>query len=432
MNIQQIYQLFIESTGICIDSRKCQAGDLFVALKGDNFDGNSFVDKAFEAGCSYALVDDPSLANREKCIFVEDCLCCLQRLATYHRDALAIPILAITGSNGKTSTKELVAAVLSTKYTLAYTQGNLNNHIGVPLTLLSMDASHELAIVEMGANHPGEIEALCAIARPNGGLITNIGRAHLEGFGSLEGVKKAKGEMYQYLKKNNGFVFVNANDALLMEMSVGMRSVCYGSSKECLVSATMLDSREGVSVQWAVAGETRETHVRLEGDYNFDNILAACCVGSYWGIEVDAIHQALESYVPSLMRSQKIVTAHNEITLDAYNANPSSMERAIENHARKDELVFILGDMKELGEYAKKEHQKVLKQLESCSEAEILLLGEHFMELASNYPVGEFHFFDDIDLLLNYLRTKMFKGKRILIKGSRGMALEKILKEQLI
>ncbi len=427
LNIPDLYSVFTQSSGVSIDSRSCREGNLFFAIQGERIDGNDFALSALSAGCIKAIVDRPDLRDVKDCIYVEDSLKCLQSLANYHRKSLNIPILAITGSNGKTTTKELIASVLGAKYHLAYTTGNLNNHLGVPLTLLAMDGSHEIGVVEMGANHVGEIAHLCEIAQPNCGLITNIGRAHLEGFGSYEGVKQAKGELYDYIRSTGGRLFVNCDNEELLGMSAGIECEYYGKSCSKGVQGSLEDESNPLRVRWKSAGEEYVSCISLEGGYNLENILAACCVGSYWEVPKDKIHLALEAYAPNMMRSQRIVTARNTVILDAYNANPSSMELAIVNHGKKDDAVFILGDMRELGDFSYQEHRRVVDLVNGVGADLVCFVGQNFKVLADEFSSATLFFFSDKAELVTFLKDRKLENKDILIKGSRGLLMEKIL-----
>lgn len=425
MNITQIYKLFLEHPSIATDSREVKQGDLFFALKGDNFDGNKFIPNALEAGANYAISDSKEFVNNEHVIYVSDVLETLQQLAQHHRQQLGIPILAITGSNGKTTTKELVSRVLAKKYTISVTKGNLNNHIGVPLSMLQMDKNTQFGIIEMGTNHFGEIATLCKIAQPNYGLITNVGKAHLEFFGSLEGVEKAKGELYDYLSANNGVPFYNSDNPTLTKMISGRtfkEVVAYSCEK---VGAILIPAdNSNPFLRFSLNGKTVNTQV--VGAYNLDNVIAALTMAKCFGIaEEDAI-AAIESYRPDNNRSQLVNTGKNLAILDAYNANPSSMEAAILNFSQQqlNNKMLILGDMLELGDNSNAEHQHILQLIEENNFDNVLLVGKVFHAANSN---KNFISFSSTDDLCQYLKEHEVKGYSILVKGSRGIRLEKIL-----
>lgn len=395
-----LYQIFKQHPIICTDSRKVEAGCLFFALKGENFDGNQYALKALEAGAAYAVVDDKNLPENERFIVVDDTLGTLQELANRHRRTLGIPIIALTGSNGKTTTKELLKRVLSTKYRVEATVGNLNNHIGVPLTLLSFNRLTQVGIVEMGANHLHEIEALCRIAEPNVGLITNVGRAHLEGFGSADGVRRGKGELYDYLRKSGGTAIYNAKDEALSQM---------------------VAEREGLHHKsYDPAAEQLE--LNIYGEYNQLNAQAAYAVGILFMVDSCAAKAAMKKYQPDNNRSQTTVTERNTLYMDAYNANPSSMRASIEAFAQieADHKVVILGEMRELGEYAAEEHAAIVGMLDGLFE-EVILVGSNFATCR-----GEYLHFNDLESLEKHLKINTLSNKHILIKGSRGVALEHI------
>lgn len=408
--VSKLYECYLASAGVVTDSRKIVGGEMFFALRGENFDGNLYASKALEAGAKFAVVDNAEVATDDRYVVVDDTLTTLQGLAHHHRQQLHIPVLAITGTNGKTTTKELVAAVLSRRFRTCYTQGNLNNHIGVPLTLLSIPKDAEFAIVEMGASAQGEIALLASIAAPDYGLITNIGRAHLEGFGGAEGIRKGKGELYDFLARSGGVALYRADDGVLCEMvaeRVGLQSVGYDS---CLA--------EGVQSN-------------LVGDYNRYNIAAAMAVGKHFGIEQSEVLSAIADYVPSNNRSQSKSTARNLLTVDCYNANPSSMAVAIANHNASSHLdyphkVLILGDMLELGEWSHSEHLSVLREGLAGDAESVLLVGGNFMatrEIEDSRVVR----FESAEELRLWLEQHPLSEAFVLIKGSRGVGLERII-----
>lgn len=436
MKTIELYDLFLQYPKICIDSRKAISGSLFFALKGDNFDGNVFAQKALEK-CNYAVVDDPKVACDERFILVDNVLEKLQKMAAIHRKRLGIPILALTGSNGKTTTKELIVAVMQKRFKVGYTKGNYNNHIGVPLTLLSFTKDLDFGVVEMGANHLGEIALLSKITAPDYGLITNVGKAHLEGFGSFDGVKKAKGELYEYLYHNYGTAFINYDNEHLEDMNPPHSAIYYGTKgfTHCqgrlekgnlFMSFRWIDSDDTVKeeINWERDGKLIKT--QLFGDYNFENALAAVCIGNNFNIGAALIKEAIESYIPDNNRSQLIQTSDNKIIMDAYNANPTSMKLSIENFAKIEgvQKVVILGDMFELGSAAIREHGVVVGLLDDLKFDNVFLLGPIF----GNYnDHKKFNFFENVTEFQEFLKTNPLKGKIIMLKGSRGMKLERIL-----
>ncbi|MCS6823089.1 MAG: UDP-N-acetylmuramoyl-tripeptide--D-alanyl-D-alanine ligase [Cytophagaceae bacterium] len=424
MNISEIYEIYLQSTGISTDTRKIQAGNIFFALKGTTYDANTFADKALAEGANYAVIDNPEYKRTEKHILVKDTLDCLQQLALFHRNQFNIPIIAITGSNGKTTTKELVGAVLSKKYITHVTQGNLNNHIGIPLTLLAMKPGTEIAVIEMGANHQGEIKSYCEYTRPTHGIITNIGKAHLEGFGGIEGVKKGKGELYNYLLKHDGNIFINTTDKTLMEMSHFKNPITYPQPGDFL-QCKMLDSSPYLRIQ-TESGLQFET--QLTGTYNFANISAALCVAKYFHVsEHDAV-EAIMDYIPQNNRSQVIKKGTNTIILDAYNANPTSMREAISNLAilRMDfKKCLMLGDMYELGEESEAEHESLGKFIGQHAFDIVCLCGKHMKYAHKACPASKY--FESKEELHKYLMDEKINNAYILIKGSRGMSMETLL-----
>ncbi len=428
MNISEIYTLFQKYPVIVTDSRKVVKDSIFVALKGDNFNGNKFALSTLEKGCSYAIVDEKEYAVDDRFILVDDALACLQQLGREHRRALGIPILAITGTNGKTTTKELVNEVLKKKFKTSATQGNFNNHIGVPLTLLEMNSETEFGIVEMGANHPGEIKMLCEIAEPNYGLITNVGKAHLEGFGSFDGVKRTKKELYDYLFLNDGEVFVNCENDHLLGMLNKQRSILYGNSEEAFSKARFLQAEPKLIIELRSPIGKLYIKTQLIGAYNFENVLAAVTLGRYFKVDEIDIKEALETYSPSNNRSQLKKTENNVLFLDAYNANPTSMSAAIENFSamKMKNKFLILGDMLELGDESEKEHLDLLELLNQNELFNTLLVGDIFSTLSTRY---KFETFKTVDDLIVYLDKLNLKDQYVLIKGSRGIKLEKAIEK---
>ncbi|MDM8161945.1 UDP-N-acetylmuramoyl-tripeptide--D-alanyl-D-alanine ligase [Labilibaculum sp. K2S] len=426
MQLSNIYLLFKEHPIVVTDTRKIVPNSIFFALKGDNFNGNEFALVAIEKGCKYAIIDEDEYAIDDRFILVDDVLSTLQDLAKEHRRQLNIPILAITGTNGKTTTKELVHEVLKRKFQTAATIGNLNNHIGVPLTLLSMNKETEFGIVEMGANHPGEIQKLCEIAEPDYGIITNVGKAHLEGFGSFEGVIKTKKELYDFLFKNGGKVFVNADNDYLTEMLNDQEFISYGNSENAFSKAKFLQAEPYLVLEIRSAIGKLYIKTKLIGAYNFENALVAVTIGRYFKIDEIEIKEALEKYVPSNNRSQLKKTEKNILFLDAYNANPTSMKAAIENFAgmsRKNKVI-ILGDMLELGSDARKEHLDLLQLIQDRQLQSVFLVGDIFTEVNSN---EQFKTFKNTSELIKELDKTELLNQYILIKGSRGIRLEQVI-----
>ena len=420
MTIYDIYSLFLKYPAVTTDSRNCPYGAIFFALKGKNFDGNMFAEQALQSGCAYAVVDDASVLTDRRMVLVDNVLSALQQLAHIHRKTFTIPVIGITGTNGKTTTKELIATVLSQKYRVLYTHGNLNNHIGVPLTLLRLTDEHELAVIEMGANHPGEIGELASIACPDFGLITNVGYAHLEGFGSLEGVIKTKGALYDFLRETNGTVFIHQDNDHLTAIADGLNQVSY-------FSGYVTKRHPFLSFEWQnERGVVYPVNTKLVGDYNLYNALAAITVGVYFGVTAEKINEAIEKYEPTNNRSQFQKTAFNELIIDAYNANPSSMSAALENFAAMPyrPKAVILGGMHELGEKSVALHDAVIKQVEACKFEKVLLCGEQFSASGQQYPC-----FLTVEQLNRYLEINPLQGYHILIKGSRSVCLEKVLEQ---
>lgn len=428
-DIATIYTLYKQSPVVTTDSRKATAGTIFFALKGDNFNGNQFAESALQQGCNYVVVDEEAFYKGEKYILVKDCLESLQELAKHHRMQMNIPFIAITGSNGKTTTKEFIRDVLSKKYKVLATAGNLNNHIGVPLTILSITPDIEMAIIEMGANHTGEIARLCGIARPDYGIITNIGRAHIGEFGSFEAIVKAKTEMYQFVRKNKGKVFINSGNPLLLENASGIEQVTYGTAATDFCSAQLVDSDPFLKIKY----EGDVIASQMVGKYNFENIVAAICIGKYFGVEVKKIKEAIEQYSPSNNRSQVVRTKNNTLILDAYNANPSSMSAAIENFRdlAGENKWLVLGDMLELGKYEIQEHKNILQLISDKKFRNVILVGERFLKAISemniSFPV-QFLFKNSDELVVKIKAQRLSNDPAlILIKGSRGIKLEKVV-----
>lgn len=414
MKIEELYSLYITHGLVDTDTRTIRKNTLFFALKGENFNGNMFAEEAITNGASYAIIDEADYKTSEKLILVDNVLETLQKLANHHRNQLGIPVIALTGSNGKTTTKELINSVLSKKYKTTATLGNLNNHIGVPLTLLSMNKNTEVGIVEMGANHAKEIEFLSEIANPDYGYITNFGSAHLEGFGSLEGVVKAKSELYDYLRAKNKKVFVNPNDEKQIAKTKDIERITFDESIK------FLEANPFVKLSY----NNTEILSNLIGAYNFANISAAITIGNYFNVTTELIKEAIESYVPSNNRSQVINTKTNRIILDAYNANPTSMKAALESFSKlqANNKTIILGDMFELGKYSSNEHQSIVNFIKELNLDEAFLIGENFYKTTTKYK--RFNGFNEFE---EYIKNNQIESSTILVKGSRGMALERVV-----
>lgn len=423
MEIESIYQKFKLSSGISTDTRKLLKDCMYFALKGDNFDGNKFVQNAFDGGAQFCIVDNKNAVINENCILVNDSLSTLQALATYHRKSIAIPIISLTGSNGKTTTKELINSVLSTTYKVKATKGNLNNHIGVPLTLLSFTEDLDFGIVEMGANHQKEIEFLCNIALPDYGLITNFGKAHLEGFGGVEGVIKGKSELYDYLKSHDKTAFINTDDSQqLKQIESYNKVVRFGTEQNNDCRVTFDNVNPFVSLNYE--GEAIQS--QLIGSYNYGNIAAAIVIGKFFNVKTENIKKAIESYQPDNNRSEILKKGSNTIILDAYNANPTSMIAALKNlkQLNANNKRLFLGDMFELGSEAEKEHQAIAEFAEANFNDNIYLIGENFYKTSTKATTHKFKSFEDLKTKLEAIELL---DTTVLIKGSRGMALERIL-----
>lgn len=433
MSLKDLYQLFLKHPVISTDTRNISQGSIFFALKGENFNGNTFANDALIKGAAYAIVDEKPATPSEQIILVENVLTTLQNLGNYHRKQLQIPIIGITGTNGKTTTKELVSAVLSQKYKVAFTRGNLNNHIGVPLTLLSMNSSIEIGVVEMGANHIGEIGQLSRIAEPDYGIITNIGKAHLEGFGSFEGVIKAKTELYDFIKEKNRTLFVNIDNAILSSEAEKRKChiIYYGSEKGHLFKANIIDSDPYLKVNIFLNNDTTESKTiksQLIGAYNFENILVAITIGLYFKIPIDNIIEAIANYTPSNNRSQLLEKGGNTFILDYYNANPSSVEVAITNfnnlNSKGKAKVIMLGEMLELGNNSEYEHNRTIEHLAQCNFDLVYLVGKAFQNIPDN---KNFKLFENSTELKEYLKRNTIENSIILLKGSRGVKMEVVL-----
>lgn len=423
MEIAELYKCFMECGKVTTDSRNCPEGSMFIALKGETFNGNAFAAQALKQGCRYAVIDESEYAG-EGTILVDNCLQALQQLANYHRRQLKTPVIGITGTNGKTTTKELISTVLSRKFNTLYTEGNFNNHIGVPLTLLRLTKEHEMAVVEMGANHPGEIKTLVHIAEPDYGIITNVGKAHLQGFGSFEGVIRTKGELYDFLRAKGGAtIFIQNENPYLNGIAEGLTCVRYGQTAGLYVSGELISCSPFLSFRWTAEGVSHEVNTHLIGSYNLDNMLAAAAIGRYFGVSDDDISSALASYLPHNNRSQLKETADNKLIVDAYNANPTSMMAALKNFRQIEALhkMVILGDMKELGEASREEHQKVVDYLKECGFDRVVLVGPEFAAATHSYQT-----FQHVDEVLADIRIHKPQGYYILIKGSNSMKLSQL------
>lgn len=424
-----LYQHYLKHRTICTDTRNIVPGCLFFALKGEKFDANTFAEQALALGAAYVVIDNKDYQLNERCLLVTDVLCALQELARHHRTQLNIPVVGLTGSNGKTTTKELINAVLSRKYKTFATRGNLNNHIGVPLSILSLDPEIEMAVIEMGANHQKEIEFLCSIAQPTHGLITNVGLAHLDGFGGFEGVKKGKAELYAYLKAHHGFAFINRNNPYLLEMSekAGLNKVIYyGTETSNTISGKLLKADPLIELKWAHNAGTFHTNVQLTGAYNFENILAAICIGQFFELSPEQINDGLSGYSPNNNRSQISKTAHNTVICDFYNANPSSMSAALNNidQLSGENKAIIIGDMFELGQESAVQHQNIVEQAEKLKVDTLIFIGKDFHNTKGSYK-GQF--FKSPAEAAEFLKYNPIKNSLVLLKGSRGMALEQLL-----
>ena len=423
MSIIDLYDLFIHNPQITTDSRNCPKGSIFFALKGDKFDGNQYAGKALASGCVYAVIDNPDYYIGERTILVDNVLKTLQQLAHHHRKVLGLPIIGITGTNGKTTTKELLAAVLSTKFNLLYTEGNFNNHIGVPLTLLRLTHDHEMAVIEMGASHPGDIKELVDIVHPNYGIITNVGRAHLEGFGSFEGVIRTKGELYDYIRRSKGKIFIKKENEYLQSIAKGIEQITYGNGDDAFASGQVVSCDPFLVFNWKQQGKLHTVETHMIGSYNLDNVLAAVAVGRFFKIPAERISRAIAAYEPTNNRSQFKKTENNELIIDAYNANPSSMKVALDNFITMpvQPKAIILGDMRELGPTSDELHAEVVEQIKKGQFDKVFLCGEHFSKVGK-----EFSPFAPTEAMVEELRKQPLKGYHILIKGSHSMGLEKL------
>ena len=437
MEMKELYELFLQHPTITTDSRDVPEGSMFFALKGDTFDGNAYATAALEKGAAYAVIDEKEYTKEgnDRLILVEDVLTTLQQLAKYHRVHLGTPIIGITGTNGKTTTKELISAVLKKKYNVLYTQGNFNNHIGVPKTLLQLTKEHDIAVIEMGANHPGEIKTLVEIVLPDFGIITNVGKAHLLGFGSFEGVIRTKGELYDFLRVLQGTAFINNDNPHLLGISDGLKLVKYGQkdAKDLLVKGELVECNPFLKFEWQTSStltpqlstvncQLSTVQTRLIGSYNLDNALAAACIGTFFNVPATDISAALEEYTPSNNRSQLTITQDNKLVVDAYNANPTSMRAALDNFRliKAEHKMCILGQMGELGDVSEEEHQKVIDLLGDCGFEKVWLVGENFAKTA--HP-AHYRLFANVEEVKAAIATEKPQGYLILIKGSNSNKL---------
>ncbi|MCQ9638860.1 UDP-N-acetylmuramoyl-tripeptide--D-alanyl-D-alanine ligase [Chryseobacterium sp. WG14] len=420
MNIEQFYPLVLQAGKVTIDSRKIAENDIFFAFSGENFNAATLAEKAIDNGALAVIVELPEFENRDKNIFyVPSTLEFLQQLAIYHRNKLSIPFIGLTGSNGKTTTKELIHAVLSEKFSVQYTYGNLNNHIGVPLTILSIKPEHEIAVIEMGANHQKEIELLCTIAQPDFGYITNFGKAHLEGFGGFEGVIKGKSELYEYLKTNQRTIIVNENDPIQIEKTQNYPSTITFGNEGSDYNFESFSEEHFVGLSY----QNVKALSKLTGDYNFTNLCVAASLGLHFGISFEKIKHAVEQYTPTNMRSQVVKKENKTLVLDTYNANPSSMAVSLKNFISfEGRKTIVIGDMLELGAESEKEHQNILKLAQDLNFDEIITVGKHFKAVNSSNLA-----FEDTSSLIDYLKQTPIQSENILLKGSRGIALEKVI-----
>lgn len=420
MDIDFVYDIFSKCTCVTTDSRNCPEGSLFIALKGASFNGNRFASESLSKGCRFAFVDEPEFADGKSVFLVDDCLKTLQSLACEHRKRIGTKVIGITGTNGKTTTKELIASVLSRKYNVLFTQGNLNNHIGVPITLLGLKETHDIAVIEMGANHPGEIETLVNIALPDFGIITNIGKAHLEGFGSFEGVINTKGELYEFLRRNNKIAFINSDNEILTNIANGIEQIRYGKEKQGNFAYA---KEENAAPFLSIEYNNCKIRTNLIGSYNFENALAAITIGKFFDVPDSEIVSALECYEPTNNRSQLKKTERNSLIIDAYNANPTSMRASLLNFINinaKNKCV-ILGDMRELGNDSLKEHESIINILNSHNFKEIHLVGSEFKKVAANGMKS----YENVSELIDFIKSSPISDSTILIKGSNSIQLIK-------
>lgn len=432
MKLSALYQIFLECQSVTTDSRNCPDGSLFIALKGESFNGNAFAEKALDSGCAYAIIDEAPYAVEDdrRYILVDNCLQTMQQLANYHRRQLGTRIIGITGTNGKTTTKELISSVLSQAHNVLYTLGNLNNHIGVPATLLRLKPEHDLAVIEMGANHQEEIEFLCGIVEPDYGIITNVGKAHLEGFGSFEGVIKTKGELYDFLRgkksslneKEDTCIFIHHDNPWLKNIAGGLKQIPYGTQDDLYINGHITGNSPYLAFEWKAGkdGELHQIQTQLIGEYNFPNALAAVTIGRFFGVEAGDIDEALAGYAPQNNRSQLQQTEDNTLIIDAYNANPTSMMAALQNfrNMTAPKKMLLLGDMRELGAESLPEHQKIVDYIKESGFEEVWLVGDQFASVRHSFKT-----YPDVQEVIKDLKDSKPKGYTILIKGSNGIRL---------
>jgi len=426
---EELYQFYLKNPSVSTDTRNIGHGTIFFALKGDNFDANKFAQQAIDNGAAFAVVDNAQYATGKQFLLVNDSLTALQDLARHHRKQLSIPVVGLTGSNGKTTSKELINAVLAEKFKTFATHGNLNNHIGVPLSILAIKADVQIAVIEMGANHQKEIELLCSIAQPTHGIITNVGMAHLDGFGGFEGVKKGKAELYTFLKDTDGYTFVNRDSDHLMEMTAAAKLnkvIYYGSDRGNAVQGSLQKSDPYIEINWTNHAQSSTAETNLTGSYNFENVLAAICIGDFFDMSPEAINTGLQNYHPNNNRSQLNQTANNTVICDFYNANPSSMAAALNNieTLSAEYKTAILGDMFELGSESAEQHERIAKQAEKSGLSEIIFIGKYFYALKDQI---EALFFETPAQAAAHLQQNPIKNHLVLLKGSRGMKLENLL-----
>ena len=425
MKIDDIHSLFSKSSGISTDTRTIKKNNIFFCLKGEKFDGNLFIDQAFHLGASFVIYDDEKLNYKsKKAIKVKNALETLQALAKYHRSKFNIPVIGLTGSNGKTTSKELINSVLSQKFNVTFTSNNFNNHIGVPLTILKINRKTDLAIIEMGANHLGEIDLLCNIADPNIGYITNFGKAHLEGFGGIEGVIKGKSELYEYIRENKGVILINNDDRIQREKSRGINTFSFGKSKKS--DYLIYNTSSNKNLCEASLNDKKITS-NLHGEYNFENINASIAMGIHFGLSFEQIENGIKNYIPKNNRSEMIKTKKNLLFVDSYNANPTSMKLSIQSFMKFKEVkkTLILGDMHEIGKTYLIEHERILNSVKNNKDLKIFLVGKIFNQLKFNS--GRIHFFNETNELIEYFKKNLITGHTILLKGSRKINLEKVI-----
>ena len=425
MKIDDLHSLFSKSSGISTDTRTIKKNNIFFCLKGEKFDGNLFIDQAFHLGASFVIYDDEKLNYKsEKAIKVKNVLETLQALAKYHRSKFNIPVIGLTGSNGKTTSKELINSVLSQKFNVTFTSNNFNNHIGVPLTILKINRKTDLAIIEMGANHLGEIDLLCNIADPNIGYITNFGKAHLEGFGGIEGVIKGKSELYEYIRESKGVILINNDDRIQREKSRGINTFSFGKSKKS--DFLIYNTSSNKNLCEASLNDKKITS-NLHGEYNFENINASIAMGIHFGLSFEQIENGIKNYIPKNNRSEMIKTKKNLLFVDSYNANPTSMKLSIQSFMKFKEVkkTLILGDMHEIGKTYLIEHERILNSVKNNKDLKIFLVGKIFNQLKFNS--GRIHFFNETNELIEYFKKNLITGHTILLKGSRKINLEKVI-----